>query len=36
MDGATVSKLVDAITTAQPSVVERYKKALDGKVPSGG
>lgn len=36
MDGATVSKLVDAITTAPPSVVERYKKALDGKVPSGG
>lgn len=36
MDGASVSKLVDAITTAPPSVVERYKKALDGKVPSGG
>lgn len=36
MDGATVSKLVEAITTAPPAVVERYKKALDGKVPSGG
>ena len=36
MDGASVSKLVDAITTAPSSVVERYKKALDGKVPSGG
>jgi tripartite-type tricarboxylate transporter receptor subunit TctC len=36
MDGATVSNLVEAITTAPPSVVERYKKALDGKMPSGG
>ena len=36
MDGASVSKLVEAITTAPASVVERYKKALDGKVPSGG
>lgn len=36
MDGATVSRLVEAITTAPPAVVERYKKALDGKVPSGG
>ncbi len=36
MDGASVSKLVDAIKTAPSSVVERYKKALEGKLPSGG
>lgn len=36
IDGASVSKLVEAITSAPSSVVDRYKKALDGKVPSGG
>lgn len=36
MDGASVAKLVESITNAPPSVVERYKKALDGKMPTGG
>lgn len=34
--GAEVTKLLDAISTVPASVVERYKKALDGKAPSGG
>lgn len=35
-DGAEVSRLVQSITSAPASVVDRYKKALDGKVPTGG
>ncbi len=35
-DGVEVTKLVQDITRAQPSVLERYKKALDGKMPTGG
>jgi tripartite-type tricarboxylate transporter receptor subunit TctC len=34
--GAEVSDLVTAITKAPAAVIQRYKKALDGKVPSGG
>lgn len=34
--GAEVQDLVTAITKAPDAVVQRYKKALDGKVPSGG
>ena len=35
-DGVEVTKLVQDITRVQPSVLERYKKALDGKMPTGG
>jgi hypothetical protein len=35
-DGAEVARLVQSITSAPTSVIERYKKALDGKVPTGG
>jgi tripartite-type tricarboxylate transporter receptor subunit TctC len=34
-DGATVSKLVTSITKAPASVVERYRTAVEGNVPSG-
>jgi hypothetical protein len=35
-DGAEVSRLVKSITSAPTSVLDRYKKALDGKLPTGG
>lgn len=34
--GAEITQLVQSLAKVSPAVIERYKKALEGKMPSGG